>query len=108
MLTGRTPTPPGFNDSKPKSTDFPSIASVVTGVVLPRNNLPPAAILPEKLIHVTGRTIPGQFAGEMGPKHEPWFIEASQYRDTSYIHGAFPEYGFQRPEGTYYAAGLSL
>ena len=99
MLTGRTPTPPGFNDSKPKSTDFPSIASVVTGVVAPRNNLPPAAILPEKLIHVTGRTIPGQFAGEMGPKHEPWFIEASQYRDTSYILGAFPEYGFQRQKG---------
>ena len=99
MLTGRTPVPPGFNDSKPKPTDFPSMASVVTGVVAPRNNLPPAAVLPEKLIHVTGRTIPGQFAGEMGPKHEPWFIEASQYRDTSYIHGAFPEYGFQRQKG---------
>jgi uncharacterized protein (DUF1501 family) len=56
-------------------------------------------VLPEKLIHVTGRTIPGQFAGEMGPKHEPWFIEASQFRDTSYIHGAFPEYGFQRQKG---------
>ncbi len=99
MLTGRTPVPPGFNDSKPKPTDFPSIASVVTGVVPQRNNLPPAAVLPEKLIHVTGRTIPGQFAGEMGAKHEPWFIEASQYRDSSYIHGAFPEYGFQRQKG---------
>ena len=99
MLTGRTPAPPGFNDSKPRPSDFPCIASVVTGVVPPRNNLPPAAVLPEKLIHVTGRTIPGQFAGEMGPKHEPWFIEASQFRDTSYIHGAFPEYGFQRQKG---------
>ena len=99
MLTGRTPLPIGFDGNRPKPTDFPSIASVVTHVVPPRNNLPPAAVLPEKLIHVTGRTIPGQFAGEMGPKFEPWFIEASQYRDTKYIHGAFPEYGFQRQKG---------
>ena len=99
MLTGRTPTPLGFDGNRPKPTDFPSIASVVTRVVPSRSNLPPAAVLPEKLIHVTGRTIPGQFAGEMGSKSEPWFIEASQYRDSKYIHGAFPEYGFQRQKG---------
>jgi hypothetical protein len=99
MLTGRTPVPPGFDDSRPKPTDFPSIASVVTGVFAASNNLPPAAVLPEKLVHVSGRTIPGQFAGEMGPRYEPWFIEASNYRDTKYIHGAFPEYGFQRQTG---------
>ncbi len=99
MLTGRTPTPQGFDGNRPKPTDFPAIASVVAGVVPPRNNLPPAAVLPEKLVHVTGRTIPGQFAGEMGPRFDPWLIEASQYRDTKYIHGAFPEYGFQRQEG---------
>ncbi len=99
MLTGRTPTPIGFDPNRPKLTDFPSFASVVTGLFAPRNNLPPAAVLPEKLVHVTGRTIPGQFAGEMGPRFDPWFIEASQYRDTKYVHGAFPEYGFQRTEG---------
>ena len=99
MLTGRTPVPVGFSDSRPKKTDFPSMASVVTGLFAPRNNLPPAAVLPEKLAHVTGRTIPGQFAGEMGPRYDPWFIEASNYRDTKYIHGAFPEYGFQRQTG---------
>jgi hypothetical protein len=99
MLTGQTPTPTGFDADRPKPTDFPSIASVVTGLFSPRNNLPPAVVLPEKLIHVTGRTIPGQFAGEMGPRCEPWFIEASQFRDAKYVHGAFPEYGFQRWEG---------
>jgi len=99
MLTGRTPIPTGFDPNRPKMTDFPSIPSVVNGLFAPRNNLPPAAVLPEKLLHVTGRTIPGQFAGEMGPRFDPWFIEASQYRDTKYIHGAFPEYGFQRWEG---------
>lgn len=99
MLTGRTEQPVGFDGNRPTPNDFPSIASVVKGVVPRRNNLPPAAVLPEKLIHVTGRTIPGQFAGQMGWQFEPWFIEASQFHDTKYIHGAFPEYGFQRWEG---------
>ena len=96
MLTGRTQTPVGFNPNRPTSADYPSLAALATKLVSPRNNLPPAAVLPEKLVHVTGRTIPGQFAGELGDRSEPWFIEASQYRDTSYVHGAFPQYGFQR------------
>ena len=45
----------------------------------PRNNLPPAVVLPERLVHNTGRVIPGQFAGIMGPQHDPWFIEASPF-----------------------------
>lgn len=99
MLTGRTETPPGFDSNRPTIHDFPAMASVVNGVVRPVNNLPPAAVLPEKLIHVTGRTIPGQFAGQMGWQHDPWFIEASNFRDSKYIHGAFPQYGFQRWQG---------
>ena len=99
MLTGRTETPVGFDSNRPRPHDFPAIASVVNGVLHPVNNLPPAAVLPEKLIHVTGRTIPGQFGGQMGWQLDPWFIEASQFRDAKYIHGAFPQYGFQRWEG---------
>jgi uncharacterized protein (DUF1501 family) len=99
MLTGRSEQPVGFDSTRPTAHDFPSLASVVNGLVPPRNNLPPAAVLPEKLVHVTGRTIPGQFAGQMGWKHDSWFIEASQFKDTKYVHGAFPQYGFQRWEG---------
>ena len=99
MLTARTDVPAGFDANRPTANDFPSMASVVNAIVRPDNNLPPAAVLPEKLIHVTGRTIPGQFAGQMGWKFDPWFIEASPYRDTKYVHGAFPQYGFQRWEG---------
>ncbi len=99
MLTGRTETPLGFDSSKPTVHDFPSLPSLIQGVMPPRNNLPPAAVLPEKLVHVTGRTIPGQFAGQMGWKFDPWFIEASRFKDTKYIHGALPEYAFQRWEG---------
>lgn len=100
MLTGRTKTPQGFNPNKPTAVDYPSLASIATKVIPPRNNLPPAAVLPEKLIHVTGRTIPGQFGGELGDRYDPWFIEASRYRDTDYVHGAFPQYGFQRVRGS--------
>jgi hypothetical protein len=100
MLTGRTEQPRGFNSSKPTPRDYPCIASVVAGVAERRNNLPPAAALPEKLVHVSGRTIPGQFAGEMGADFDPWFIEASRFRSSEYIHGAFPEYGFHRWEGS--------
>lgn len=105
MLTGRTPTPVGFNPNRPTAQDDPSFAALVTKLLPPRNNLPPAAVLPEKLVHVTGRTIPGQFAGVLGSRSEPWFIEASQYRDTDYVHGAFPQYGFQRQRGHETPAG---
>jgi len=99
MLTGRTPVPRGFSGNEPRSSDFPCIGSVVNGVMPRRNNLPPAAVLPEQLVHVTGRVIPGQFAGQMGDEHDPWMIEASRFKTSSYIHGAFPQYGFHRWEG---------
>jgi hypothetical protein len=108
MLTGRTETPVGFDPNRPTPHDFPAIASVVNGVLPPVNNLPPAAVLPEKLIHVTGRTIPGQFGGQMGWQLDPWFIEASQFRDAKYVHGAFPQYGFQRWEGANTPAGYKF
>jgi len=92
MLTGRRELPPGFNPSEPKPTDWPSIASVVGAMKAPRNNLPPALVLPERLVHNTGRVIPGQFGGAMGPKADPWFIEASPFDATAY--GAYPEYEF--------------
>ncbi len=92
MLTGRSQTPAGFNPSAPKRTDFPSIASLAGAAIAPRNNLPPAVVLPERLIHNTGRVIPGQFAGQMGSHRDPWFIEASPFHNMSY--GAFPQYQF--------------
>jgi hypothetical protein len=96
MLTGRTPLPPGFNPSLPMPTDWPSIASVAGAVCPPRNNLPPAVVLPEKLVHYSRRVIPGQFGGQMGSKRDPWFIEASPYNALGY--GAYPEYEFDHQE----------
>jgi hypothetical protein len=92
MLTGRSSVSAGFNPSAPQPTDWPSLAAVAGALTRPRNNLPPAVVLPEKLVHFSGRVIPGQFAGEMGSNRDPWFIEASPYEPLAY--GAFPEYEF--------------
>jgi hypothetical protein len=96
MLSGRSELPPGFNGNTPRPGDWPSIAAVAGYATRPRNNLPPAAILPEKLVHFSGRVIPGASAGLMGAGHNPWLIESSPYDPTAY--GAFPEYGFDHQE----------
>ena len=92
MLTGRSDLPPGFKPNEPRSQDWPSIAAIAGSLTQPRNNLPPAAVLPEQLVHNSGRIIPGQFAGVMGARRDPWFIDAAPFHATSY--GAFPEYSF--------------
>src|SRR5262249_48820175 len=90
MLTGRSDLPPGFNPNTPRPGDWPSVAAVAGAVTRPRNNLPPAAVLPQR------RAPPGQFAGRMGPARNPWFIEASPSAPRGY--GAYPEYGFDHQE----------
>lgn len=96
MLTGRSDAPIGFNPSKPGPTDWPSLASVVGAVTRPRNNLPPTVVLPDRLVHNSGRVIPGQFAGVMGPRRDPWFVELSPFNPLGY--GAYPEYEFDHQE----------
>ncbi len=96
MLTGRSEIPRGFQATSPSRTDYSSIAAVVSRVSTSRNNLPPAAVIPERLIHSTGRIIPGQDAGEMGAQFDPWMIEASSFHNTSY--GAFPEFSFDHQQ----------
>jgi hypothetical protein len=97
MLTGRSDLPPGFDPGQPKESDHPSIAAVATQLVRPRNNLPPAIVLPDKIIHRTGRTLPGQFAGQMRREHAPFFLECSAYNPASY--GAYPDYLFHHEFG---------
>jgi hypothetical protein len=97
MLTGRTPLPPGFSGNNPTPADWPSIAAIANQVSPRRGILPAAAVLPEKIVHRTGRTIPGQFGGQMGPARDPWFVEASPYRPA--VYGAYPQYAFtMQPE----------
>ena len=99
MLTGRSQAPQGFNPSKPQPSDFPSLAAVAGAVTAPRNNLPPAVVLPDRIVHNSGRVIPGQFAGVMGRHRDPWFLEASAFEPKAY--GAFPEYEFDHQQRKY-------
>jgi hypothetical protein len=101
MLTGRSDLPPGFDPNRPRPADWPSMGAIAGALTAPRNNLPPAVVLPEKLVHNTGRVIPGQFAGELGPRRDPWFIEASPFAPAAY--GAYPSFEFDhqdRPRST--------
>ncbi|MCA9098301.1 MAG: DUF1501 domain-containing protein, partial [Planctomycetaceae bacterium] len=86
------------NPLAPRPEDFPCIAALAGNATTPLNNLPPAVVLPEKLVHSSGRIIPGQFAGIMGSRRDPWFIEASPFDNGSY--GAYPEYGFDHQDRT--------
>lgn len=97
MLTGHSALPTGFDPGKPKPSDWPSIPALVSSLLPPRDILPPAIVLPEKLVHRSGRTIPGQFAGMLGRTREPWFLECSPFNAASY--GAYPEYLFHHADG---------
>lgn len=97
MLSGRTDLPTGFDFNKPKPTDHPSIAAIAGQLTPGHNNLPPAIVLPEKLVHRTGRVIPGQFAGLMGNQRDPYFLSCCKFNPQSY--GAWPEYGFHHQRG---------
>ena len=95
MLTGRSAASPLFRgDRQPRPSDWPSIASTV-GTALPArgNNLPPAIVLPERLVHWSGGVIPGAYGGLMGSHRDPFFIEASPYGNP-FWRGAYPEYTF--------------
>jgi predicted amidohydrolase len=106
MLTGRSEMPAGFDPNKAKDSDWPSMAALANHLLPPRNNLPPAIILPEKLVHRTGRVIPGQFAGLLGARRDPWFLDASPYHPAHY--GAYPEYLFHHREGPQTDNGLTF
>jgi hypothetical protein len=97
MLTGRSDTPLGFDPNKPKPGDYPSIAALANTQLEGSGALPPSMVLPEKIVHRTGRTLPGQFAGMLGERWEPYFVDCSRYNAASY--GAYPDYLFHHATG---------
>jgi hypothetical protein len=97
MLSGRSDLPPSFDLNKPKESDWPSIGAIANQHVSPKGVMPSSIALPERLVHRTGRVIPGQFGGVMGNQASPWFLEASTFNSKSY--GAYPEYNFHHEKG---------
>ena len=89
MHTGRTKLPPGAS-LEARRTDWPAMVAVVGQVLRRQGGLPPAAVLPETLVE--GSPYPGQTAGAMGSRWDPWVIQASPANRGCF--GAFPEYDF--------------
>jgi hypothetical protein len=107
MLTGHSEQPAGFSSQKPQDTDDPSITAVANSLLRPRGSaLTPVVVMPDKIVHRTGRVIPGQFAGPMGKSREPWFLNISPYHPQHY--GAYPEYLFHHASGAKEDAGLTF
>jgi hypothetical protein len=93
MLSGRTKLPTGFRSGKPQPTDWPSIAAIAGEATSPQADLPPSVVLPEILKNPGGSVASGQFAGLMGARRDPWFVEASPFRGRA-SSGAFPTHSF--------------
>ena len=100
MLTGKSELPPTYRSMKPQSIDLPCLTAIAGSATRPRNHLPPSVVLPEKLYHSNSGTFSGQFAGMLGHKHEPWFIEATDKPHAYHSYsGAFPKYLFNLHKG---------
>jgi hypothetical protein len=106
MLTGRSDLPTGFDPTRPNPSNWPSIAALATALVPSSNSLPPAIVLPDRIVHNTGRTIPGQHAALLGSRHDPWFLEMSPYHPAHY--GAFPDFLFHHEKGRVSDASLAF
>ncbi len=87
MNTGMSAIPPGFNQNKPQSTDFPSMLSVVNSLTSGVHSLPASVMLPRLVTTVRHDIRPGQFAGMMGSQHDPWVLNAADKCDG---YGACP------------------
>ena len=78
LFTGRLDFPAGFTLGRsPSPNEWPSLASQITYLTAGRNNLPPAAVLPQPSVNEAGSVRPGQYAGKLGPKYEAWHLHVA-------------------------------
>lgn len=90
MLTGRQSAPVGFDPNRPTSNDWPSLASVVTYATRDqKTEVPGAVVLPQLMVHRTGRVIPGQMAGRMDSRFDAWLLDVAP--ECSGGYGACPD-----------------
>jgi hypothetical protein len=75
LFTGRLDFPTGFSLARiPSPNEWPSMAAQVTYATRGRNNLPPAAVLPQPSVNEAGAVRPGQYAGKLGARYEAWHL----------------------------------
>lgn len=90
MVSGNSEIPPITAQNKePDLQDTPGIAALAGFFRKRQDHIPTAAVIPEYIGRgtATGRIIPGQTAGRLGPLHDPWLIQAAS---TCYGWGACP------------------
>ena len=99
MLTGRQDKTP-FRSSKPHAADWPSIAAIAGATSHRRSDLATSVVLPEKIKHSNQGMFPGQFAGLLGERHEPWFLDMTDKPHGYHaFSGAFPGYLYNLHRG---------
>ncbi len=78
LFTGRLDFPAGFSLARvPSPNEWPSLASQVTYLTQGRNQLPPAAVLPQVSVNEANAFRPGQWAGKLGAKYEAWHLHVA-------------------------------
>ena len=73
VLAGIDVLPPTFKFFATRN-DWPSIGSVITALKPPQRGLPGAVHLPVR-IRFEGAPCPGETAGWLGSRYDPWLIE---------------------------------
>jgi hypothetical protein len=75
MLTGTAHQPTNAENQKPGApNDWPCLPAVVRALRGDRGGLPGSVVLPEHIWNTGGIVWPGQTAGWLGRKHDPWLI----------------------------------
>jgi len=78
LFTGRLDFPAGFSLARvPSPNEWPSLAAQVTSLTRGRNELPPAAVLPQPSVNEANAFRPGQYAGKLGARHEAWHLHVA-------------------------------
>ncbi len=78
MLTGRPHSPLNAENANPGfPNNWPNLGAVVNALSTPRSELPGAVRLPSHIFNTDGSIWPGQDAGFLGRKAEPWLFRCT-------------------------------
>jgi hypothetical protein len=88
MLTGYPHQPMQTENARPGApNDWPSLAAMVRKLRGDRKGLPGSVVLPEHIWNTGGIPWPGQFAGFLGQKADPWLIHCDPNTPDFHVPG---------------------
>jgi uncharacterized protein (DUF1501 family) len=91
MTTGVPHSPPNAENVRPGApNDFPSVGAVVRKFLPDAGGLPSAVTLPEQAANDGNITWPGQDAGFLGRRFDPWLLEGDPAASTFQPDGLSP------------------